>query len=206
MCKHASGPDILKTPAGLHWLNHHHILSLHILFIYRITQPSNILYAIHLPNQFVSHQIPLAAGMLGSSRVRSNWVFVFTHNETNRKSSTDAGKQTSGWTQEIHKPQHSQNCELIIWTPTSHQVFPKGWPYICIIYMTAHHCSEGIVMNHQAPAVFKATSSKVLIWRVLTFHHHADFGDSMVWSLVYDTEILYMHLFMTVLTCKPSAN
>lgn len=103
--------------------------------------------------------------MLGSSEVGSYRVFIFRHNETNRKSNTDAGKQTSGWTQKIRKPQCSRNCELIIWTQMSHQVSPKDWPYICISYMMAHCCSNGIVMNHQALAVFKATSSKVFIWR-----------------------------------------
>lgn len=48
---------------------------------------------------------------------------------------------------------------------------------------------------------------------VLTFHHHTDFSDPTIWSLVCYIEIpcleivfQRMHLFMTVLTCKPAAN
>lgn len=136
VCKHASSTDILKTHASLHWLNHHHIFFLPTLVIYRIAQPPNTLYAIHLPNQYVSNQIPSAAGTLGSSRIGSYRVFIFTHNETNRKSSTDA--------QEIHKPQHSQNCELIIWTPMSHQVSTKG----LTLYSYQLHDSPPLLSRH----------------------------------------------------------
>lgn len=70
--------------------------SLPALAIYGIAQPSNTLYAIHPPNPSVSNAIASAAGLLGSSRAGSYGAFISRHNETNGKSSADAGKRTSG--------------------------------------------------------------------------------------------------------------
>lgn len=97
MCKHHFNKETTKIHGGgLPCLNRHLVLFLPALAIYGIAQPSNALYAIHLPNPSVSNAIPLAAGPPGSSRARPCGAFIFRHNETNGKSSTGAGKRTSG--------------------------------------------------------------------------------------------------------------